>query len=159
MSLIFGVKEISPKGGYHQRQDSGIFYSSPINLHHDLTKAFELFDGAKDKCLHAKYWLGRAYLNGFGIKSDTSNGFKLIQEAVSDKVWWALFETANLLAEGKGCKGIHQDLLLACEYYKAVTLRANDEPEWIWDYANNYVISHLHANKEWFETESIMESY
>ena len=146
-------QRVISEGGISKEAKLGIFYSSPINPYHDLTKAFQLFDGAKDRCPHAKYWLGRAYLNGFGVKRDISKGFQLIQEAACLKVRRALFETANLHEEG--CEGIRKNLVLATEYYDAVTLRAKDEREWIWDYAT----SHLDENKEWHETEGSIGTY
>lgn len=146
----------------------GILLSSPINPKHNLQEALFHFENAHNQgCQHATYWYGRALLNGFGIKRDTSEGFQLIQQAACNNVQRALFETAALHEEG--CEGesglcIRKNHVLAIEYYKAITLKTkilrNADPrnynaEWI----NQYATSHLASNKEWHETESNLGIY
>jgi hypothetical protein len=134
----------------------GVLLSSPLNPNHDLQNALDHFIEAADKgCYHAKYWYGRALLNGFGVKRNTSEGFKLIQLAACHNVLRALYETANLHEEGCDGEGgpcIRKNHALATEYYKAITLRPPNGQEWVWDYA----ASHLAENRDWQATEDAL---
>lgn len=133
----------------------GILLSSPINPEHNLGQALQYFRRAEKRgCKHAKYWRGRALLNGFGVQRDTNEGFKLIQEAAGAQVRRALFETAALHEEG--CEGIiRKNPVLAIEYYDAVAMSADNRHEWVWDYA----MAHLHNNREFHETENIIGTF
>jgi hypothetical protein len=140
----------------------GIILSSPINETHHLTKAIEHFEEARDDqgnhCKHAKYWLGRAYLNGFGVKRDVDRGLDLIWEAASGphQVLRALFEIGYLLEVGVDGR-IPKNHVLAAEYYETIALRSSEEAdrEWISDFAR----THMMDNKDYHDRDNALDDY
>jgi hypothetical protein len=140
----------------------GIILSSPINESHHSTRAIEYFEEARDDqgnhCKHAKYWLGRAYLNGFGVKRDVDRGLDFIWEAASGphQVLRAMFEIGYLLEVGVEGR-IPKNHVLSAEYCDAVALRSSEEAdrEWISDFAR----THMMDNKDYHDRDNALDDY
>jgi TPR repeat protein len=183
----------NPYVGPHPLTKLGILLSSPLFRDHDLADAVNQFKMAAGlaedpprlpaipsaavesrraagertlptiPCPYAYYWLGRAYLNGFGVERDTDKGFQLIQIAAGRNVMRAMFETAALHLEGcEGDKGknIRNNGGLAEEYFRAVRLSPRDgEREWVWNIGErawvwDFALSHLLRYDEMLDLES-----
>jgi hypothetical protein len=151
-----------PAAAQREWTKCGILYSSPLNPKHNLETAFMFFLQAHNNgCMHATYWLGRAYLNGFGVDCDAKLGATLTLEAASSLdpvVLRAKFEVATLYE--KGCDPVIQkNHVLAVEYYQGVILAATNPPqplasEWIWDFAK----SHMKNNEDFHAVDTSLDS-
>jgi hypothetical protein len=77
------VPTAAQRQSFRPETKCGILYTSLLNPKHNLETAFDFFQQAHHSgCMHGTYWLGRAYLNGFGIGGNPTKGANLIMRGL-----------------------------------------------------------------------------